>query len=40
LAAEEVFLLSTADARSFNSRYFGPVTRPTIVGTATFLWGW
>src|SRR5262249_60695964 len=40
LTAEEVFLLSTADARSFDSRYFGPVTRPTIVGTATLLWGW
>jgi len=40
LTVEEVFLLSTADARSFDSRYFGPVTRPTIVGTATLLWGW
>jgi conjugative transfer signal peptidase TraF len=40
LTTEEVFLLSTADARSFDSRYFGPVTRQMIVGTATFLWGW
>ena len=40
LTAEEVFLLSTADARSFDSRYFGPVPRQTIVGTATLLWGW
>jgi conjugative transfer signal peptidase TraF len=40
LTAEEVFLLSTADVRSFDSRYFGPVPRQTIVGTATFLWGW
>ena len=40
LTAAEVFLLSAADARSFDSRYFGPVPRQTIVGTATFLWGW
>ena len=40
LTAEEVFLLSTADVRSFDSRYFGPVTRQTIIGTATLLWGW
>jgi len=40
LTAAEVFLLSTADARSFDSRYFGPVPRQTIVGTATFLWRW
>jgi len=40
LTTEEVFLLSTTDVRSFDSRYFGPVTRPTMVGTATLLWGW
>lgn len=36
----EVFLLSHNSPASFDSRYFGPVQSPLIVGRAIPLWTW
>jgi len=38
LAAGQLFLLSTENEASFDSRYFGPVDRVLIIGVATPLW--
>jgi conjugative transfer signal peptidase TraF len=38
LAPDELFLLAPARPDSFDSRYFGPVGRSAIVGSATPLW--
>jgi type IV secretory pathway protease TraF len=38
IAPDEVFLLSTANGRSFDSRYFGPLPLPVIRGLAIPVW--
>ncbi len=38
LRAGEVFLLSTTNPASFDSRYFGPVRITDVIGTAYPLW--
>ncbi|WP_234263293.1 S26 family signal peptidase [Hydrogenophaga sp. NFH-34] len=38
LQADEVFLLSTANPASFDSRYFGPVRTVDVIGIAQTLW--
>lgn len=40
LAADELFLLSETSAASYDSRYFGPVTRTRVIGRARPLWTW
>lgn len=40
LRANEFFLLSTSAAASFDSRYFGPVTRESVLGRLIPLWTW
>ncbi len=40
LAAHELFLIAPASAASFDSRYFGPVTRAQVIGRAVPLWTW
>jgi len=40
LGTKEYFVVNREDAHSFDSRYFGPVTRDQIVGEMIFLWGW
>lgn len=36
----ELFLLSNTHAASFDSRYFGPVNAPDVIGRAHPLWTW
>ena len=36
----ELFLLSTTNPASFDSRYFGPVAVSAVVGSAQPLWTW
>lgn len=36
----ELFLLSTQQPSSFDSRYFGPIVRRAVYGRATPLWTW
>lgn len=36
----ELFLLSTTNPASFDSRYFGPVTLSAVIGSAQPLWTW
>ena len=38
--ADEFFLLGDGSAASFDSRYFGPVSRALIIGRASPLWTW
>ncbi|WP_291475340.1 S26 family signal peptidase [Acidovorax sp.] len=38
LQAGEIFLLSVTNPASFDSRYFGPVRTPDVIGTAHPLW--
>lgn len=38
LHPDELFLLSTTNPASFDSRYFGPVTASAVIGTAQPLW--
>lgn len=38
LQSGEVFLLSVTNPASFDSRYFGPVRTPDVIGTAHPLW--
>ena len=38
LRADELFLLSTTNPASFDSRYFGPVSASTVIGQARPLW--
>lgn len=40
LRAGELFLLSTSNPASFDSRYFGPVNTPAVIGLAHPLWTW
>jgi conjugative transfer signal peptidase TraF len=40
LSAGQYFLLSVANPASFDSRYFGPVSRELIIGRAVPLWTW
>jgi conjugative transfer signal peptidase TraF len=40
LAADELFLLNVDSAASFDSRYFGPISRDAVVGKAMPLWTW
>ena len=36
----ELFLLSTTNPASFDSRYFGPVSVSVVIGSAQPLWTW
>ena len=38
LRSDELFLLSTTNPASFDSRYFGPVTTSAVIGQARPLW--
>lgn len=38
LASNELFLIAPASAASFDSRYFGPVTRDQLIGRALPVW--
>lgn len=38
LAGDELFLLSTTNPESFDSRYFGPVSASAVIGRAQPLW--
>jgi conjugative transfer signal peptidase TraF len=38
--ADEVFLLGDRSPASFDSRYFGPVARASIIGRVEPLWTW
>ncbi|AOE85999.1 conjugative transfer signal peptidase TraF [Pseudomonas sp. TCU-HL1] len=38
LAGDELFLLSTTNPESFDSRYFGPVSAGAVIGRAQPLW--
>jgi len=40
LGSDEVFLIAPASAASFDSRYFGSVTRAQIIGHAIPVWTW
>ena len=40
LKAEELFLLSSYSPSSFDSRYFGPVKRASVMGWAIPFWTW
>ena len=40
LGKHELFLLGASRAASFDSRYFGPVTREAVLGKALPLWTW
>jgi conjugative transfer signal peptidase TraF len=40
LRPDEFFLIAPASAASFDSRYFGPVTRTQIIGRAIPVWTW
>jgi conjugative transfer signal peptidase TraF len=37
---DELFLLSTTNQASFDSRYFGPVSTSAVIGTVQPLWTW
>lgn len=40
LSAGELFLLSDTNPVSFDSRYFGPIARASVLGIAKPLWTW
>lgn len=40
LNSDELFLLSTTHPASFDSRYFGPVSRQLVIGRAIPIWTW
>jgi conjugative transfer signal peptidase TraF len=40
LASDELFLLSITNPASFDSRYFGPIPRGSVIGKAIPLWTW
>lgn len=40
LTADEVFLLGDGSLASFDSRYFGPVSRAAVLGVVVPLWTW
>ena len=37
---DELFLLSTTNPASFDSRYFGPIAVTAVIGSAQPLWTW
>ena len=40
LGPNDIFLIAPGSATSFDSRYFGPVTRGQVIGSAVPLWTW
>jgi conjugative transfer signal peptidase TraF len=40
LRAQELLLIAPGSAASFDSRYFGPVTRAQVIGRALPVWNW
>jgi len=40
LVRGELFLLSGTNPASFDSRYFGPIRAPDVIGSAQPLWTW
>jgi conjugative transfer signal peptidase TraF len=40
LTSDELFLLSVTNPASFDSRYFGPILRGSVIGKAIPLWTW
>jgi conjugative transfer signal peptidase TraF len=40
LSNDELFLLSSANPASFDSRYFGPIAAKAVIGSAEPLWIW
>ena len=40
LRSDELFLLSVTTPASFDSRYFGPILRGSVIGKAIPLWTW
>lgn len=40
LGSDELFLLSLTNPASFDSRYFGPIPRGSVIGKAIPLWTW
>lgn len=40
LTDDELFLLNTGSAASFDGRYFGPIPRSNVIGKAIPLWTW
>jgi type IV secretory pathway protease TraF len=40
LLDDELFLLSTTNPASFDSRYFGPVSVSAVIGSAQPIWTW
>jgi len=40
LTSDELFLLSLTNPASFDSRYFGPILRSSVIGKAIPLWTW
>lgn len=40
LAHGELFLLSSTNPASFDSRYFGPIRAPDVIGSAQPIWTW
>jgi conjugative transfer signal peptidase TraF len=40
LASSELFLLSSTNPASFDSRYFGPVAAANVIGMAQPIWMW
>jgi conjugative transfer signal peptidase TraF len=40
LAATEVFLVSTTNAASYDSRYYGPLALKAVIGEAIPVWNW
>ena len=40
LAHGELFLLSNTNPASFDSRYFGPIRAPDVIGSARPIWTW
>lgn len=40
LGTQELFLIAPDSAASFDSRYFGPITRTQVIGRASPVWTW
>jgi conjugative transfer signal peptidase TraF len=40
LRSDELFLISVTNPASFDSRYFGPILRGSVIGKAIPLWTW